>query len=203
MRGDASTSWPGPRRLAALCLAALFVIVLASPAGAHEDEESTTASVLVRQGIALIVNTPDGTMAIEDKITDALESRDTDGVNVALVRQAATELEEGNLHRVRALLEVSIGARPHMSGLDVQPVGETAGPVAGSDVETAVRLATGEASGTNVVIDPLSARRQFDAGTWLALASMVALAAAGVGLAIRFRPPVSIRGLRASQRTEP
>ena len=201
MRADAHADRPGRRSLSALCLIAVIVIALASPAAAHEDEESIKASVLVRQAIALIVNAPGSTMAIEDKINDALESKDADGVNLALVRQAASQLDGGNLHRVRALLEVSIGARPHMSGQNVQPIGETAGRVTGSDVNPALRLATGEESGTNIAVDPLHARRLFDGGTWLALSSMAALAAAGIALAVRFRPPVSLRDLRASQKS--
>jgi len=168
----------------------------ARPAWAHGDDETTKAGELVRQAIALIVNTPKDTMAIEDKITDALDSHDTEGVNVDLVKQAKDAFDAGDLHQVRALLEVSIGAQPHLSDTDVRPIGETAGPTTGADTEAAVRLATGEETGTNVAIDPLEARRHFDAGTWLVL--MATFAVAGVALAVWFRPPVSLRSMRST-----
>ncbi len=48
--------------------------------------------------------------------------------------------------------------------------------------------------------DALSAHRRFDGGTVAALAAMAALAVAGVILAVRCRPPVSMRALRAATR---
>lgn len=180
----------------AAALVAIAVVTVA-PAAAHEGEKSEEAGVLVRQAIALIVNTPKDGMAIEDKITDAIESEDVEGVNVDLVEQASVAFEDGDLHRARALLEASIGARPHLSGFDVMPVGRTHGPMESDDPQMAMRMATGEESGTDVVIDPLDPPHRFDAGTWAALAAAVGLGAVGVALAVRFRPPVSLRSLRA------
>lgn len=159
------------------------------PAFAHEDEESAKAGDLVRQAIAFIVNTPKDRMAIDDKVNDALDSTQTEGVDLDLVRQAKTALDDGDLHRTRTLLEESIGAQPHLSSAaDVLPVGQTHhGP-----------LATGSETGVNVTTDALEPRRHFDAGTWAALGAMAALVLAGVLLAVRYRPPVSLREMRAS-----
>ena len=190
------------RRAGPVGLAAVLVIALATPAWAHTGEESTKATVLVGQAIALIVNTPKDTMAIEDKITDALNSKDTEGVNLQLVTEARDTLDGGSLHRVRALLEVSIGAKPHMSGLDIPAIGQTGVPPTGAEAEAAVRLATGEDTGTNVAVDPLVAQRRFDAGTWIVLAVLAAVAATGIVLSLRFRPPVPLRALRASARQD-
>jgi hypothetical protein len=183
---------------AATALLVFATFGTARRAWAHGDGETTKAGELVRQAIALIVNTPRDTMAIEDKITDALDSPDTEGVNLDLVKQAKDAFDAGDLHQVRALLEVSIGAQPHLSDTDVRPIGETASPATGADTAAAVRLVTGEETGTNVVVDPLEARRSFDAGTWLVLTTAIAVALAGVALAVRFRPPVSLRSMRST-----
>ncbi|HET7486376.1 MAG TPA: hypothetical protein VFJ85_00505 [Acidimicrobiales bacterium] len=172
-----------------------LAVAVAAPATAHEDEKSTEAGVLVRQAIALMVNTPRDTMAVEDKVDDALASEKPAGVNLDLVTAAKEALAAADLHRARALLEVSIGASPHVNDMAVLPVGRTAGPP--SDTAAALRLATGEESGTNVAVDALAARRHLDAGTWAVLAALAVMAGAGVALAIRFRPPVPVRALRA------
>lgn len=178
--------------MAALAVA-VTLAVMAGPAWGHGNEESTKAGDLVRQAIALIVNTPKNRMAIEDKVNDALTSKRPEGVNLELVTEAKTALGAGNLHRARALLEVAIGARPHMTSAEVLPIPQTAGPPGGAEV---AGLVTGAESGTNVAADALAARRRFDAGTWLALAATLIVALGGVALAVRYRPPVSVRSLR-------
>jgi len=172
----------------------MSVSLAAAPAWAHQGAESAKAADLVRQAVALIVNTPANGMAIEDKVNDALNSTQPQGVNLDVVRRAKAALAAGDLHLVRALLEVSIGARPHLTNAEVRAINETAGPPSGAEVEG---LVTGAESGTNVAIDALAARRRFDAGTWLALAASFVVALAGVALAVRYRPPDSIRSLRA------
>ncbi len=78
--------------------------------------------MLVRQAIALIVNTPDNTMSIQDKIDDALKVEKKEGVDLALVQQAKQALAAGDLHQTRTLLARSIGAQPHLSGGTVPPI---------------------------------------------------------------------------------
>ena len=85
--------------LALLVAAAFAVTVLGAsrPVVADEPGESTVASELVRQAIALIVNTPNDMEAIDEKVADALEVENQEGVDIALVRQAANALERRDL----------------------------------------------------------------------------------------------------------
>ena len=169
------------RRMAAGALMLWLLVALALPARADEPGESDEASMLVRQGIALIVNTPDDMEAIEDKIKDAQEVKNQDGVKLELVEQAGEVLEQGDMHRVRSLLEQSIGARPHLGGSDVPPIRETSSLGSGA-------LATGEQTGTNVAIDPLEPARGLDGGAWAMLAASLVLVLLGAWLALRWRP---------------
>ena len=181
----------GPRRrrtLAGLALAAAAVLVPlgARPAAAHGDDESDEAGVLVRQGVALIVNTPDDTMAIEDKIVDATEAEHQEGVDIALVKQAKEALDAGNLHRARALLEVSIGAQPHLT--NALPKDIRVAPAAPGTGTAGLRLATGDDPGGALADDPLAADRHFDGRTTTMLVLSLLLIALGTGLAVRYRP---------------
>jgi len=169
------------RRLAAGALTFSLLVALALPAWADKPGESDEASVLVRQGIALIVNTPSDMKGIEDKIKDAQEVKNQDGVKLELVEQAGEILEQGDMHRVRSLLEQSIGARPHLGGSDVPPIRETSSLGSGA-------LATGEQTGTNVAIDPLEPARGLDGGAWAMLAASLVLVLLGAWLALRWRP---------------
>ena len=164
---------------AALVVAALSVTVFAGarPAAADEPGESTVARELVRQAIALIVNTPGNMEAIEDKVGDALEVDDQEGVDIALVGRAGEALEAEDLHEARALLEESIGARPHLGATDVAPIGEV------SDDQTARGAEAGEAP----ILDPLDTG-EVDGGDAAAVVVGVALAFAGVLLGWRWRP---------------
>ena len=181
------------RRGAAAVALMVSAILVAGPAWAHGGDETTNGGDLVRQAIALMVNEPKNRMAAEEKIDDALRTTDTEGVNIEVVKEAKTTLDAGNVHRARALLEVSIGARPHITDAEVLPIPQTAGPPSGPEVSA---LVTGAQSGTNVAIDALRPRRRFDAGTWLALAAAAVAILGGVALAVRYRPSVSVRSLR-------
>lgn len=177
----------GPRpALAALGVAALALALSAPPAAAHGGDESDEAGVLVRQAIALIVNTPDDTMAIEDKITDATEAKDQEGVDVAIVRRAGEALGAHDMHRARALLEVSIGARAHLSNALPRDVREA--PAKPGTGTAGLHLATGDDPGGGLADDPLVAHRRFDGRATATLALSVLLVAVGLGLSVRFRP---------------
>ena len=167
-----------------LVVVAVLITVLSavSPAAADEPGESTVASELVRQAIALIVSTPGSMEAIEDKVGDALEVENQEGVDIALVRRAAEALETGDLHETRALLERSIGARPHFGATDVAPIGEV----------SQGRMARGAEAGDAPILDPLDTS-DVDGGDTAAIAVGVALAVAGVFLGLRWRP-VRVKG---------
>lgn len=101
------------RRLAAAVLILAWPALLTAPVAAHEGEEEIPAAELVEQAIALIRGQPDQIEAIADKIHDALEAEDADGVDLELVEQADAAFEAGDLHEAQDLLERAIGAAPH------------------------------------------------------------------------------------------
>ncbi len=96
---------------AVIVLMALLLVITPAGVWADGDEGTERPYDLVRQAIALIVNTPADVDAITDKIGDALSAKDQSQVQIALVQRANDALARGNLHRARALLEKSIGAR--------------------------------------------------------------------------------------------
>ena len=174
------------RVVVASVVSMLALIAFALPAFAHEGEKSMKSSDLVRQAIALIVNMPGDRSAVEDKINDALASSKPEGVDLTLVAQAKTALAAGEIHRVRALLEIAIGARPHTGAHMPLPIRRA--PVApGADVGN-FNLATGDSPGPGIAGDPLIARRHFDGKTTVVFIVAALLAAMGVVLAIRYRP---------------
>lgn len=198
-------AWPGSRagsprggsrslsmgvRLAAASAVSVLSLAVPAVAFAHGDEGEVPARESVLQAIAYVVNTPSDMDMITDKLTDAKESADQEGVDVAEVDQAMQALEKGDMPRVRLLLEESIGARADLTGLDVRHVLQVA--PGGSTVS----LATGEQPGTLIVTDELSGRGSWT-GTDSALIGIAAAAAAGgMLLGWRFRPTHSIHQLR-------
>jgi len=164
-----------------LVAAMAVALALAGPARANEPGESDESAQLVRQAIALIVNTPGDMEGIEEKIVDASEAPKKDGVALDLVEEAAALFPTEDLHEVRALLERSIGAQPHRGDQDPLPIGETRGT-------PGMPMATGAQTGTDVAIDALEPDRNLSGSDALGLVALAALAASGVWLALRFRP---------------
>ena len=171
-----------PSRLLAAPLTGLLVLVLfvLSPgfAWAHGEDENASAYDLVRQAIALIVNTPDDHEAIEDKVHDALEAEDTSKVTLSHVQQAMDALDADNMDQARRKLEAAIGARVYTGRADPVPIGEPAPP-------------TGAETGTVAAVDGIPGRAALSGGDWVLIVISILGGAAGVVLAIRPRPPVS------------
>ena len=94
-----------------LAAASLALALLAAPASAHGKK--LPAKKLVEQAIALLRTQPDQVEAIQDKLHDAPEAKDTTGVDLALVRKADQAFDRRDLHRAWDLLEEAIGAAPH------------------------------------------------------------------------------------------
>jgi hypothetical protein len=167
---------PAAAGLTAL-VAALLLAAAPAPAWAHGDEESMPAYDLVRQAIALIVNTPDDHEAIEDKVNDALEAEDTSQVKLPLVEQAKEAFEADDMHQVRSKLEAAIGARVHTGDAEPVPIGEPA-PV------------TGEETGTVAAIDALPGRGGLTGGDWVLIAVSALVGLIGIALSVWVRPRV-------------
>ena len=179
-------------RFAVAAAVAVAVLSLAIPASAfaHGDEGEMSARESVLQAIAYVVNTPADIDMITDKLKDATDSQDQEGVDIADVKEALLALDKGNMSQVRLQLEESIGARADLSGLDVRHVLQVA--PGGSTVS----LATGLEPGTQIVTEELTGR-----GPWSGIDSALigiaaAAAAAGVLLGWRFRPAHSVHTLR-------
>lgn len=99
------------RLLGIAILGLLLAVFLAAPSWGHGKKYP--AKTLVKQAIALLRTQPEQVEAIEDKIHDALEAKNTKGVDLTLVREADEAFEAGRIHRTWDLLEVAIGAAPH------------------------------------------------------------------------------------------
>jgi hypothetical protein len=164
-----------PRLALAALLAAAMLALTPANAWAYGAGDSDKSLVLVRQAIALIVNTPANMAAITDKINDALKAKDKSNVNLSLVQQAKDTLDSNDMHQVRRLLEAAIGARPHTGRADPVPIGN-APPLVGED------------TGTGVVADPVPGRGPLSGGDWVLLALALAIGVAGVAASLRLRP---------------
>lgn len=110
---------PLGRRVAlAVTVAVGSITGLASPALAHEGEESIPAITDVQEAIAILAEHPGSFPSAEvaehamDKVGDALESEDARGVLLDLVQQAKDALDGGRNDDALTLLERSIGACP-------------------------------------------------------------------------------------------
>ena len=180
---------------AAARTAVLILLLLLVPAGnawAHGDEGAVPARQDVLQAIAYIVNSPDDMDSVKDKVADALESKDADGVDVALVKQAQAAVDREDMMGARELLQRSIGARADVTGRNVQPILQV--PTGSDDAQ----LATGEETGTTVVTDELPGRGALTRPDVALLVLAVIVGAAGIVLSIRLRPADSIHALRQS-----
>lgn len=168
------------KRLASTLLTMGFVVVasgaLVVPAQAHAGEKTIKATNLVKQGIAYIINEPDHPDSALDKMKDALDSTDTSGVFLDYVKQAQTAEKAGDIHKARALLEASIGAKPHISGVEPAPIGELT-----------VQPAMGAEAGSAVAIDPLMMSAEFTGGNIALLAASLIAIALGAWMAFRMR----------------
>lgn len=189
----------GRVRTVAVILAAIFAVAAlpgpALAAGEEEGhgEESNEARVLVMQAIALIVNEADAERVVE-RIADAVEAPEKEGVDLAKVEQALGVAESvpgrAGLNEARLLLQESIGAQPVSGYGEVAPIGEV------SEGQPPP-FATGADPGTGAVLDPVRPDRGISDG---GDAVLLALAVAGLGLGLylsyRFRPAHSIHQLR-------
>jgi len=99
----------------------LAVAALATPAAAHEGEESVPALTQVQVAVAILRTQPEQVDLAADRINDATEAEDKDGVDIDRVEQAKIALEAGDMAKTELLLEQALGACPG------QPVTNPAG----------------------------------------------------------------------------
>jgi len=167
-----------------LVVAALAVapVIMAAPAQAHGDDETQEGYVLVQQALAHLAHetNAEGIDLAMEKVDDALETDDQEGVDVAEVKQAKVAVEAGQVEHARALLEDSI-----------------------ADAIAAKPLATGYGSGTGLVPDRLDGRGPLDGADWFVLGLSVAVSGLGVWLSIKYRPHESMSALRMLLGTTP
>ena len=105
----------GPVRLrwVLTAVSALALVAATGPAAyAHGGEAGVSASELVLTALAVLEVHPAPAAAVEDKIADAQEAEDQEGVDIALVKQAGEALDRGDIAQTRALLERSVGECP-------------------------------------------------------------------------------------------
>jgi hypothetical protein len=176
--------WRIPLRRPVTILAALLVGVwlttlAAAPALAHGEGESDQASVLVLQAIGFIANKPGDMDDISDKVDDALNAPDKEGVDLTQVQSAKDALDNNNMDQARTLLQQSLQSGAPMQG------------------------AKGEETGTTTVHNSLNTRGRLAGADWVLLALSVLVVALGAWLAVRFRPPQSVRALRRQLATQP
>ena len=114
---------------------AALMLTTAGTALADGEGEDFTARDLVEQAIGLLRGQPDMTDLIEDRIADALEDDEPEGVDLELVERSQQAFDAGDLDATRELLERSIGEEdspilhePEVGGGLEAPEG-TAGPV--------------------------------------------------------------------------
>jgi hypothetical protein len=99
-------------RLGSLAVAWLAVAALAAPASAHEGEEKVPARTQVAVADAILRTQPEQIELAADRINDALEAEDHEGVDLGRVKQAKAALEAGDMPRTELLLEQALGACP-------------------------------------------------------------------------------------------
>lgn len=102
------------RTVLAVIVGSLLPLFGAAIASAHEGEggEEGSARSLVQQALALLEAQPEMGELIADKIHDALDASDTQGVDLTLVEQADEAYDAGNVEEAIALLDRAIGETP-------------------------------------------------------------------------------------------
>jgi len=98
--------------LSSIVLAWLGVVALAAPALAHEGEEEVPARTQVQVADAILRTQPEQIELAADRINDALEAKDQEGVDLERVKQAKDTLEAGDMQGTELLLEQALGACP-------------------------------------------------------------------------------------------
>jgi len=184
-----TTSGRGLLRVLIPAIAAVLLVAVAAVPAAADEEESTESAVLVEQAIALIAN-QGGDERIAERIADALDAPDKEGVDLAKVSQAQAIIDAPGedpaaTQQARALLLASIG--------DKLPSAVPHG-----------QEATGIETGTNVILDEFRpAAGITNRGDAALLALSLAAITVGVYLSWRLRPRHSVHQLSSTAAGSP
>lgn len=168
-------------RLAIIAAGALLAsFATTSPASAHGEGETTEGYLLIQQALGHLAHdtTMTGIDLAMEKIDDALETEDQEGVNLEKLQQGKAALEGGDIDRARTLLQDSI----QQAMANLPP-------------------ATGNQTGTQKVTPELEGRSDLRTQDWVLLAGSALVLVLGVWLAFHFRPHDSVRTLRARRAT--
>ena len=164
-------------RLVAFAVVALLAtFATAAPASAHGEGETTEGYLLIQQALGHLAHntTMTGIDLAMEKIDDALETEDQEGVDVEELQQGKAALEDGDLNQARTLLHDSI--KQAMANLPA---------------------ATGNQTGTHKITPELEGRADLRTQDWVLLAGSALVLVVGVWLAFQFRPHENVRTLRA------
>ncbi|MGC5041154.1 hypothetical protein ACPXCS_37300 [Streptomyces sp. DT190] len=168
--------------MAGAVAAAALLIPVGVPGVAWADEdESNESAVLTEQAIALIANGADEDQVAE-RIEDALMAPDKEGVQLSTVREAQELVEQPGYsasvdRQVRGLLLDSLGGKLPSAPENGRP-------------------ATGDETGTSVVLDEFRPERGIsDGGDAVLLGLGAAAIGGGLWLSHRLRPPHTLREL--------
>ena len=147
----------------------------ASRAWAHGDGETAEGYQLVQQALGHLAHDTGhtGVMDAMEKVDDALNTDDQEGVDVALLTRAQGALDADRVSEARALLQQSI-----------------------TEAVSGLKPATGEETGTTVVLLPLRGRGGLTGQDWGFGSASLLLLVVGLALAVRFRPHDNLRQLR-------
>lgn len=88
------------------------VALVAAPALAHEGEEDVPARAQVQTAVAILRTQPEQMDLAADRINDATEAEDKEGVDIDRVEQAKQALEAGDKAKTELLLEQALGGCP-------------------------------------------------------------------------------------------
>jgi len=148
---------------------------MASPSSASGDDTTTPGYVLIQQALAHLAHDTGhtGMSAAIAAVDDALAATDQQGVDIAQVKQAKTALQADQVTSARELLQQSITGAVNQLG-----------------------PATGEQTGTKLVLTPLRGRGDLTGQDWGFGSAALLLALAGIALALRFRPADNLTQLR-------
>lgn len=163
-------------RLAAVAAMGLLVTFASAPAAwGHEEGETTEGYLLVQQALGHLAHdtSMSGIDLAMEKVGDALETEDQEGVDVAELEQGMAVLETGDIGQARILLQDSI-----------------------EQATAALPQATGMQTGTHEVALELPGRPELRAQDWVLLAASALTLVLGAWLVFLFRPPDTVRALR-------